>query len=321
MWVPGWYAILDAAEVSRDKPLGVVRFGRKFVVFRTNDGAVAVLDDRCPHRGASLSLGTLVQGHVACPFHGFEFDASGACKRLPVLGDDARIPTRMCVTAYEAREQDGWIFLWWGPRPEAMPAPPRFAILDGPFVHSTIAEEWDASMARVIENQLDPFHLPFVHATTIGRGMPPSMSVRMSLDDERLRVWTGEDEVREGPFYIELRYPNLWVNHIATRFSIVAAFAPIDATHTRTYLRSYRRFARFPGARWLASLALDWSNRRIFAQDRRVVVSQPQGWPARGEEVLLEPDRPIAAWRKFVERRMRAAGLPVPSEESSSEED
>lgn len=311
MWIPGWYAILDVAEIPRRSPLGVTRFGRALVVFRRPDGSVAVLDDRCPHRGAALHLGRLVGDRVACPFHGFEFDGEGKCRKLPVLGDGARIPPTMCVRSYEVREQDGWLFLWWGERPATLPEPPRFAVVDGPFVHATLAEEWPASMARVIENQLDPFHLPFVHETTIGRGMPAAMTIQMSMTDERLRVWMGDDLEREGPFYIELRPPNLWINHIATRFSIVAAFAPIDETHTRTYLRSYRRFARLPGLRWLAGLLLSWSNRRIFAQDRRVVLSQPQGWPEPGTEVLVKADRPIAAWRKFVERRMGVAARPT----------
>jgi phenylpropionate dioxygenase-like ring-hydroxylating dioxygenase large terminal subunit len=321
MWMPGWYAVLDAAEVPREKPLGIERFGRTLAVFRRSDGQVAILDDRCPHRGASLSLGLLKGDHLACPFHGFEFDAKGACRHLPVLGDGAKIPKRMCVAAYEAREADGWIFLWWGERPETLPSPPRFAILDGPFVHSTLAEEWDASMARVLENQLDPFHLPFVHATSIGRGMPPAMTVQMSMNDERLRVWTGEDTERNEPFYIELRYPNLWVNHIATRFSIVAAFAPINATRTRTYLRSYQRFLNVPGARLLAGLLLNWRTRRIFDQDRRVVVSQPQGWPEPGHEVLVAADRPIAAWRKLVQQRCQQAAGGEPDESGEPADD
>jgi len=304
MWMPGWYAVLDTAEIPRGKPLGITRFGRKFAVFRKGDGTVAVLDDQCPHRGAALHLGRVVGDRVACPFHGFEFDAEGKCRRMPVLGDDARIPSKMCVRAFEAREQDGWLFLWWGDRPAELPSPPRFAVLDGPFVHATLAEEWPASMARVIENQLDPFHLPFVHATSIGRNMPPAMTIQMSLTAERLRVWTGDDTERTEPFYIELRPPNLWLNHIAQRFAIVAAFAPIDETHTRTYLRSYQRFVRFPGLRFLVGVMLKWSNRRIFAQDRRVVLSQPQGFPEPGDEVLVRADRPIIAWRKMVERAM-----------------
>ncbi len=178
---PGWYVVADAAEIPRDRPIKMRRFGVDIVVFRRDDGTVAALDDRCKHRGASLALGKLQNNCVACPFHGFEFDGQGECKRLPVLGPDAKIPKALHTRAYEIREKDQWIWLWWGAVPEQLPEIPRFDhLLTGRHRAHTFAREWDASFARVIENQLDPFHLPFVHKTTIGRNMPQAMTMTRS---------------------------------------------------------------------------------------------------------------------------------------------
>ncbi len=314
MLVPGWYVVLESAEVTRRGPHGFRRFGVDLVAFRDEGGRVVVLGDRCPHRGAALHLGCVRGGAIACPFHGFEFDRSGACTKVPVLGPDAKIPASLATPSWDVREQDDWVFVWHGPRVESLDSahptralfeagPPRFEVLDGPFVHHTIADEWPASMARVIENQLDPFHLPFVHSRTIGRNMPSQMRVQHVVRGERVRAWPGDAPESEEPFYIELRMPNLWINFISRAFCIVAAFAPIDDVTTRTYVRAYQRFARFPGLRWLAGVILRASNRRIFSEDRRVVVSQPQGWPAAGDEVLVKADGAIIAYRKLVESR------------------
>lgn len=301
---PGWYVVAEAREIPRRRPVGLTRFGRALVLFRTEEGAVAALDDRCRHRGAALSLGTVTGSRVACPFHGFEFDARGACTRVPVLGPDAKPPKALCTRAYEVREVDDWVWLWWGDLPAEVPEVPRFAHLHGGrHGYHTIAREWPASFARVIENQLDPFHLPFVHKSTIGRRMPEAMTVHFEETDTSIRAWTGAPRAssRDG-FYIELRWANLWENHISDAFSIVAAFAPIDETHTRTYLRSYQSMVRVPGLRWLFDRVSALANDKVFSQDERVVVSQPQVPMLAEGEVLVKADGAIIAYRKMFER-------------------
>ncbi len=304
---PGWYVVADAAEIPRDRPVKLRRFGVDIVVFRRDDGSVAALDDRCKHRGASLSLGRLSNNCVACPFHGFEFAGDGECKRLPVLGPDAKIPKALHARAYEIREKDQWIWLWWGAVPEALPEIPRFEHLHtGRHRAHTFAREWDASFARVIENQLDPFHLPFVHKTTIGRNMPEAMTVNHVESDDEIIAWPGAERTdpREG-FYIAFRWANLWENRIAERFSIVAAFAPIDATRTRTYLRTYQAFVTLPVLGWIVDRLMVFSNKAVFNQDERVVVSQPQLPLIAEDEVLVKADGAIIAYRKMFARWLR----------------
>jgi nitrite reductase/ring-hydroxylating ferredoxin subunit len=72
--------------------------GAKVAVFRTRDGWVAV-SDACPHMGASLAMGRLVDGAVECAWHHWKFDArtgrnafkSWACVKVyvvRVIGND-----------------------------------------------------------------------------------------------------------------------------------------------------------------------------------------------------------------------------------------
>jgi len=73
-----WYVILESRDVMRGKPVGFTRMGEKMVAWRTSDGTVVVQEDVCLHRGAALHQEKISNHQIKCPFHGFEFDASGA---------------------------------------------------------------------------------------------------------------------------------------------------------------------------------------------------------------------------------------------------
>ena len=99
-----WYVILESNEVKRGKPIGVTRMGEKMVAWRDSRGQVAVMRDLCPHRGVALSAGQLIGDCIQCPFHGFQYDTSGACKLVPANGRTAEPPKVLHAHAYPTRE-------------------------------------------------------------------------------------------------------------------------------------------------------------------------------------------------------------------------
>ena len=72
-----WYAVLDAREVKKNRLTGTTRFSEKLVFWRNDKNDICCIADKCCHRGARLSCGTVVNGHAASPFHGFEYDITG----------------------------------------------------------------------------------------------------------------------------------------------------------------------------------------------------------------------------------------------------
>ncbi|MCA8094853.1 Rieske 2Fe-2S domain-containing protein [Burkholderia anthina] len=99
---------------------------------RTPENRVSSLEDRYMHRGMPLSAGKLcAEGHaVQCPYHGLEFDASGACINAP---GQATIPRAMRVLAYPVYEQDSLVWLRPGDSELADPADiPALERGDGP---------------------------------------------------------------------------------------------------------------------------------------------------------------------------------------------
>ena len=87
-----WYAILESSEVKAGQVVGVTRMGEKLALWRNSRGELACMADLCPHRGVALSAGKVLHDNVQCPFHGFEFDASGRCTVIPANGKNARAP-------------------------------------------------------------------------------------------------------------------------------------------------------------------------------------------------------------------------------------
>ena len=311
-----WYVVLDSKQVKR-KPVGVTRMGEKLVFWRDGEGRVVSLRDRCVHRGVQLSKGKIIDAHLQCPFHGFEYNASGQVTKIPAYGAGAPIHERFRVSAYPTHEARDFIWVWWGDEPPEDLEPPRFFDdIDDSFRIGRTIDAWDAHYSRVIENQLDVVHLPFVHYNTIGRG------------DRTVVDGPGLEWVDEGMFFVyafnrqddgtpprkpaevpvpdpsreyklEFIFPNLWQNHISVDLRIVAAFVPVDEEHTLLYLRTYQRFLTLPVLGKLVALLSMIGNLYIAHQDRRVVVTQqPKPSALVMGEKLIQGDHPIVAYRR-----------------------
>jgi phenylpropionate dioxygenase-like ring-hydroxylating dioxygenase large terminal subunit len=306
---------MDSDQV-KERPVGVTRMGEKLVFWRDRTGDVSCLRDRCAHRGARLSVGQVTGDHLQCPFHGFEYDTSGRVTTIPANGKSAPVPERFQVQGYPTHEAHGFIWIWWGQEPPEDLSPPRFFDnIDDTFSHGKIHDPWDAHYSRVIENQLDVVHLPFVHYNTIGRG-------NRTLIDGPLVEWDGEDKFYvyvfnrvddgtrprkpgeltrpNGEFWLEFIFPNLWQNHISNNTRVVAAFVPVDEGHTLLYLRFYQNVVRVPLLRDIFNALAMPFNRLVAHQDRRVVTTQvPKPSALHSGEQLIQGDRPIVEYRRW----------------------
>lgn len=322
-----WYVVLESDEVNHGKPIGVTRMGERLVFWRTSQGEVVCMRDHCPHRGAALSVGKLIDDHVECPFHGLQFDSTGRCKVIPANGLSTPVPKAFQAHIYPTYEAHGLIWIWWG-EPRSNLPPPRFfeALEDEAFSYATIREHWTTHYSRAVENQLDPVHLPFVHYNTIGRGgrtLVHGPLVRWA-DDGLMDIWVynevdrGQPPLKSSEFpepdrhpSLQLRIPNIWHNWIGDDVRVFAAFVPIDDENTLMYVRFYQRVIRLPGLRDLFTLASMPFNRMILGQDRRVVTTQqPKRSDLKIGEKLFQGDGPIIEYRRRRRELIEAAGSP-----------
>ncbi|MCK9169955.1 MAG: aromatic ring-hydroxylating dioxygenase subunit alpha [Treponema sp.] len=308
-----WYAVLDAREVKKNRLIGVTRFSEKLVFWRNDKNDICCTADKCCHRGASLSCGTIVNGHAACPFHGFEYDKTGKVTYIPAAGKNAVPGEQYRVNSYKAREKYGFIWVWYGAEDAALPEIPFFTDLKDGFTCGQIAETWPVHYTRAIENQLDVVHLPFVHRTTIGRGNKKLVNGPVVKWNRTLMTFYVDNVNDEGQkplrpdeipdyeklFSLQLQMPNIWQNRISPHLRIMAAFAPVDEEHTHIYLRFYQNFVRIPVLRSVVNTAGNIMDRIILHQDRRVVITQlPKKSGYLTDEHLVQGDLPIIEFRK-----------------------
>jgi len=166
-----WYVVADATDVD-DAPVQATLLGDRFVLWRTADGVVRGAADRCPHREAPLSGGTVSDGCLVCPYHAWAFDADGACVAVPSSGPGAAIPSAADLTLLAVRERYGLIWLCPGSPVGEPPEIPQDR--DPSFRRVTAGTEvWQASATRLADNFCDVAHFPYVHAGTIGPDTDP----------------------------------------------------------------------------------------------------------------------------------------------------
>jgi len=162
-----WHPVARSVEVAA-QPVQVTLLARQVVLWRTTSGSVFAAPDRCPHREAPLSAGTVHDGCLTCPYHGWTFGDEGRCVRVPSASDGVPPPPRAHLNGYECDERYGLVWVCLG----IPSAPiPHIAEEDDPTFRriNTPVDIWKVSATRMVDNFLDITHFPFVHTGTFGR--------------------------------------------------------------------------------------------------------------------------------------------------------
>lgn len=202
----GWYVVALGRDIGR-KPVQEWLLGEPIVLFRKASNEVVVLRDRCPHRHAPLSLGKVIDDEIQCRYHGFQFDSSGRCSKIP---GERTIPSAVRVEAFPAVESLGLVWVWAGDparRDDALL--PKWPWLDKPgFLSNHIRREFEAPFDLIVDNLMDLTHVHFVHSI-IGVDTLVHESEPMEVREEGEHVLYQRD-LRQGPFaakglYVELR--------------------------------------------------------------------------------------------------------------------
>ncbi|KAF9163058.1 hypothetical protein DFQ26_002965 [Actinomortierella ambigua] len=108
----GWYKLAKSGDVKPGQVISVNGLGRAFAIFRgEEDEQVYILDALCPHLGANIAVGGVVEGStVTCPFHGWKFNGDGICVDIPY---SKSIPSLARTKRWVHREFSGIIVVWY----------------------------------------------------------------------------------------------------------------------------------------------------------------------------------------------------------------
>lgn len=157
-----WYPVCFERELEEFPVKQVRLLGEDFAVFRNGDGDYGIVDDRCPHRGASMAYGIVEKDGLRCGYHGWKYDNEGTC--VEILAEPESSPAfreKVCIRAGKAQVLGGlvWAYIGDGPAPEL----PRYEAytMEGlrDVGHSMLPCNW----LQIMENSVDPYHVEALH--------------------------------------------------------------------------------------------------------------------------------------------------------------
>ena len=162
-----WYVAAWPEEID-EAPLARTIMNEPIVMFRDADGNVGAIEDRCCHRGAPLSHGTVVEKGLQCVYHGLVFDGDGKCVKIP---GQKTLPDQANIQGYPLFEQHKIVWIWMGD-----PALADESMIVGYPWHDQ-TDKWPhrkecysikCNYMLMIDNLMDLTHLGYLHTKTIG---------------------------------------------------------------------------------------------------------------------------------------------------------
>ena len=132
-----------------------------FALYRSPDGSYGIIQEKCPHRHASMVNGIVEVDGIRCGYHGWCYDKSGQCIDQPAEPENSVFKNKIKAQAGRAEELGGMIWAYIGPEPA--PALPRFDVfvMEGmrDVGHSVLPCNW----LQIMENSVDPYHVEYLH--------------------------------------------------------------------------------------------------------------------------------------------------------------
>ena len=177
-----WYIAAWSEEIENGL-LARTIMNQPIVIYRDADGNVGALEDRCCHRGAPLTHGSVTDVGLQCGYHGLTFDTKGNCVDIP---GQKNIPAQAQVRHFPLVERHQILWIWMGDPALA----DESQIVDYSFHDDT--EKWPHRKAMfqiksnymlMIDNLMDLTHLGFVHGRTIGGN--PLQHVGADMDSHK----------------------------------------------------------------------------------------------------------------------------------------
>lgn len=154
-----WYPVSWAEDLKPGTILPVRVWQQPIALYRDRSGQVHAIEDACPHKGVELHKGKIEGDRIACPYHGWEFDAEGNCAHIPYLPEGQKLP---CAQArvYPAQERYGIIWVFPGvaelAAERSLPDVPEYDDPDCFMI--PIPGHFHAHFSICNENTMDVFH-------------------------------------------------------------------------------------------------------------------------------------------------------------------
>ncbi|GAA5164865.1 aromatic ring-hydroxylating dioxygenase subunit alpha [Viridibacterium curvum] len=276
-----WYAVMPMASLGQG-PQPFTLLGENIVLWKKTDGTPAAARDRCCHRTAKLSKGFVEGDNIVCGYHGWQYDCSGACVKIPQFTTE-KIPSGARIDAYHCTEKYGYI---WVALEEPLAPIPELAeeTMPGYRRIDQFHEEWNCGALRFIENTFDFAHQAYVHKAMHGlndKPQPPKGEVTRNAHGLVMHITQPVRNPDSGKAHTGISADETvrkvvmdWYMPCARRMhityptglvqSIISAATPIDDTRTMVLQWSYRNDSEAD----VPAAAINAFDRKILDEDR-----------------------------------------------------
>ncbi len=318
-----WYPVIPVEQLH-DGPQPFRLLNQELVLWLDSQNKPQAAENRCAHRSAKLSLGWVEGDNIVCPYHGWNYDGTGVCQKIPQTPD--RPAGRAKVPAFHADERYGYVWVCLGDPLTGIPDMPE-AKEPGYRMFHQFHEVWRTAGLRLMENSFDNAHFSFVHRATFGQfdkpipadlnieegefgfhfettapvNNPESQKKLLQMEsDTTLRHMTSSWYMPFGR-RLNIRYPNDLVH------SIVTYATPIDDSHSMICQWAFRSDTE-EQAPQADIIAFD---RQVTEEDKRVLESTDYDVPldtASGEEKHMPSDQPGMVMRKMLKALLERFG-------------
>jgi phthalate 4,5-dioxygenase oxygenase subunit len=219
-WIP---AALSTELEAGGAPRRARLLGEDLVAFRGDDGVVGILDEHCPHRGASLVLARNEDCALRCIYHGWKIAPSGRVLETPPEPDEHGFAARVRAPAYPVHEAGGVVWTYLGP-PGTEPPKMNFDWMSLPAEHRIIQKSREeCNWLQCLEGVIDSAHSGFLHSNVI-KAVPGERSI---IPEDLGNTQRPSDD----------RAPRIEVENTAYGFRYGAIRRPMIDPESRDYVR------------------------------------------------------------------------------------
>jgi phenylpropionate dioxygenase-like ring-hydroxylating dioxygenase large terminal subunit len=161
-WLP--FALASELPAPDSDPVRVRLLGEDLVAFRDTNGQVGLIQNHCPHRGASLFFGRNEEAGLRCVYHGWKFSVEGTCVDMPNEPAESDFRTKVKAITYPTQERGGVLWAYLGPA-EGQPQPPELEWTHVPASQRYVSKRIQfCNYLQNLEGEVDSSHVSFLHS-------------------------------------------------------------------------------------------------------------------------------------------------------------
>jgi len=193
-----WVPVAATSELGFDatSPMRIRLLGENLVAYRLKDGEVSLIQDACPHRGASFCLGRNEGDGIRCVYHGWKFDKAGNCTDMPSEPVDSNFKNKVKARTYPCLERGGLIWTFMG-KQEILPPLPDIEANAAADANVTQQMLRECNYMQALEGDIDTLHFAFLHT---GHLQPGDAALDGNMLDIQINHRDAELDVRETEF-------------------------------------------------------------------------------------------------------------------------